>query len=199
MRSTFFTGLAALSLLAFSACDSTSDSGGVTIEAQTVTNVAADPNTGLDATTGRPTGARGRYTLYSLRENKVIANSDSATNKWDIGFQSSTIIANTGAKGPGQGGILLRVGAFQDLTVAPDTTYGASVSGTQWYDYNTATNIISPKAGRTFVLRTGDGKQYAKLRLLSYYKNQVASTDPTASRYYSFEYVLQTDGSRTFD
>ena len=199
MRNLMTMGLMALALLGLAACDSNTGDGGVTLQAQTVTNLAADPNTGLDATTGRPTGAKGRYTLYSLRENKIIPNTDSATTKWDIGFQSSTIIANGGSKGPGQGGLLLRVGAFQDLTVAPDTTYGVQISGSQWYDYNATANLITPKAGRTIFVRTADGAKYAKMRILSYYKNQQPSIDPTASRYYTFEYVLQANGTARFD
>lgn len=193
MRSFLMTGLAAATALSFSACDAGSDDDGGAVRATTVTELPADPNTGLDAQ-GRPTGATGRYTLYSLRENRVVPNTDSASTKWDVAFRGATILANQTAGS--QGGILLRVGAFADLTVAPDTTYGASVSGSQWYDY--ANNAITPKAGRVLVVKTPDAK-YAKLRVVSYYKGQTPSQDPTASRYYTFDYALQTDGTRRFD
>lgn len=193
MRSFLLLGLAATTALTLAACDSTTDDGSGDIVANRVTELPADPNTGLGPD-GRPTGATGRYTFYSLRENKVVPNTDSASTKWDVAFRSSTILANQTAGS--KGGILLRVGAFADLAEAPDTTYGASVSGAQWYDY--ANNIITPKAGRVLVVKTADGK-YAKMRLVSYYKGQTASNDPTASRYFTFDYALNTDGDRRFD
>ena len=69
-----------------------------------------------------------------------------------------------------------------------------------WYNYSSATNLIVPVAGRTIVLTTGDG-DYAKVRILSYYQGNPATPDPQtdASRYYTFEYVVQPDGSRGFE
>ena len=164
------------------------------IVANLVTELPADPNTGVGSD-GRPNGATGRYTFYSLRENKVVPNTDSASTKWDLAFRSSTILANQTAGS--QGGILVRVGAFAEFTEAPDTTYSLSVSGSQWYDYANA--VVTPKAGRVLAVKTADGK-YAKVRIVSYYKGQTPSaTDATASRYYTFEYVLNTDGTRLFD
>ena len=44
-----------------------------------------------------------------------------------------------------------------------------------WYNYNRATNLILPIPGRTIVLRTADGN-YAKMRILSYYKDSRVSS-----------------------
>ena len=55
---------------------------------------------------------------------------------------------------------------------------------------------ITPIAGRTIVLTTGEGG-YAKVRILSYYRGNPA-TPSGDSRYYTFEYVVQPDGSRDF-
>ena len=114
--------------------------------------------------------------------------------KRQVAFRAATIMANQTAGA--QGGILVRKGAFAEITVAPDTAYAPSVSGGQWYTY--ANGIVSPTPGRTLVVRTADGK-YAKIQVLSYYKNQAGSTtDPTASRYYTFDFALQNDGTRSF-
>ena len=56
---------------------------------------------------------------------------------------------------------------------------------------------MTPIAGRTIALTTGDG-DYAKLRILSYYRGNPA-TPGGDSRYYTFEYVVQPDGSRDFE
>ena len=37
-----------------------------------------------------------KFTLYSLRENKVIASTEQDTDKWDIGFNKTKIIINGG-------------------------------------------------------------------------------------------------------
>jgi hypothetical protein len=70
-----------------------------------------------------------------------------------------------------------------------------------WYHYNPATNVISPIAGRTLVVRTADGR-FAKVRVLSYYHGNPpidGVTAETPSRYYSIEYVFQEDGTRRLE
>ena len=141
-------------------CDSPADEETLS-ETTRVTALASDPNTGLDAS-GRPSGATGRFTLYSLRENRIVPNSDSASTKWDLGFRGATILANQTAGA--QGGILVRKGAFSELAAAPDTAYAASVSGAQWYTYTGG--VVLPTPGRTLVVKTADGK-YAKVSILS--------------------------------
>lgn len=192
MRTAFLPVALAAAALVLSACDTNDDEPGLTATTR-VSNIAADPNTGVGSD-GRPTGSTGRFTFYSLRENKIIANSDSASTKWDIAFRAATIMANQTAGA--QGGILVRKGAFAEITAAPDTVYAPSVSGSQWYTYANA--VVTPTPGRTLVVKTADGK-YAKIQILSYYKDQTASTtDATASRYYTFDFVLQNDGTTSF-
>ncbi|NID09557.1 HmuY family protein [Fibrivirga algicola] len=177
----------------------------VPVQAQTVTNLPADPTTGTDPVTGRPTGSTNKYTFYSLRENKTIASTDSASNKWDIGFRGTSIIVNGGPIRSGQGGAYVYTGTFEELTTVPTSTTFAqdqslalaipTVSGNGWYNYNSSTNIISPIPGRVLVIRTGDGK-YAKVEILSYYENAPATPTATSrSRFYTFRYAYQPDGS----
>jgi HmuY protein len=178
----------------------------VPVQAQTVSNLAADPTTGVDPVTGRPTGSTNKYTFYSLRENKVIASTDSASNKWDVGFRGTSIIVNGGAIRSGQGGAYVYTGTFEELTTVPASATFAqdqsasalaipAVSGNGWYNYNSSTNIVSPIPGRVLVVRTGDGK-YAKMEILSYYENAPATPTATSrSRFYTFRYAYQPDGS----
>ncbi|RYF71671.1 MAG: hypothetical protein EOO39_13535 [Cytophagaceae bacterium] len=177
----------------------------VPVQAQTVTNLPADPTTGTDPVTGRPTGSTNKYTFYSLRENKTIANTDSASTKWDIGFRGTSIIVNGGPIRSGQGGAYVYTGTFEELTTVPTSTTFAqdqssalaipAVSGSGWYNYNSSTNIVSPIPGRVLLIRTGDGK-YAKVEILSYYENAPATPVATSrSRFYTFRYAYQPDGS----
>jgi hypothetical protein len=174
---------------------------------QTVTNLPADPT--VNVGTGQPQPATGRFTLYSLKDNAIIANSDSATNKWDIGFRGTTIIVNGGAIRSGQGGAYIYTGLLSDLKEIPaNQTFNTDQSATSlaiptgsgngWYNYDSNNNWISPIPGRIIVIRTGDGK-FAKIEILSYYYDAPTTPSRTAiPRYYTFRYVYQPNGSRTF-
>ncbi|HEX5154760.1 MAG TPA: HmuY family protein [Parafilimonas sp.] len=146
------------------------------------------------------------FVFYSLETNQQIDYTDSATTKWDVGFRSTTIIVNGGNSGPGNGGAFVQTGAtFPDYTtVAADSAFKTDAapayaiptgSGNGWYNYNFETNIISPIPGRLLVIRTANGK-YAKVEILSYYKDAPASpTSDDAPRYYSFQFIYQPDGT----
>jgi hypothetical protein len=175
---------------------------------QTVRDLPAAPVT-IDPATGRPLGGTNRFTLYSLRENRIISNADSATNKWDIGFRGTTLIVNGGAIRSGQGGAFIFTGLFDELKEVPATAEFRTdqsptnlaipnASGQGWYNYNSQTHLITPIPGRVIVLRTGDGK-FAKIEILSYYKGAPAMPSGTSeSRYYTFRFSFQPDGSRKF-
>ncbi len=161
-----------------------------------VTNLAVQPSTGS-------------FTLYSLKDNKQVANSDSATTKWDIGFRSTTLIFNAASRGPGAGGALMQTGIFSDFATAPTTGYRLDTSavappvyavipssGKGWYDYNATANTITPSAGKFIAVRTAEGK-YAKLEILSYYKDAPATPDATSiARNYNFRFVYQPNGTK---
>lgn len=203
--------LAASISLSFFACK---DDENVTtvqpVRSETVRNLAADPTTGVNPTTGQPLGTTGKFTFFNFANNQAVANPDSATTKWDVGFRGTTIIVNGGAIRTGQGGAYVHTGTFEELTTVPtsatfaqDQSAGSLAiparSGTGWYNYNQATNVISPIPGRVLVVRTADGK-YAKMEILSYYENAPATPDQTSKqRYYTFRYVYQPDGSTKFN
>ena len=149
---------------------------------------------------------------------------DSSGIEWDIGLKGTTLIFNGGSSGSGQGMAQLLTQPFAEVMEAPSSGYVAdgdntscpavetqhgtfpgsplaicTGSGNGWYAYNGQTQLVSPIAGRTIVLITGEGN-YAKVRILSYYKGNPDPPDPSApSRYYTFEFILQPDGSRNFE
>lgn len=153
-------------------------------------------------------GDGGHYTFFSLRENRVVPLSDSATTAWDLAFNQTTILVNGGVSGPGQGGALVMDVAFEDLGQAPEAGYRTDTanqyaipigSGQGWYVYDDVRRLIFPIAPLTVVVRCADGT-FAKIKFISYYKG--APEVPTITsefRYYTFEYVHQPDGTRAFE
>ncbi len=157
-----------------------------------------------------------KYTLFSFKTGGIVVNADSATNKWDIGFQATSIIFNSGTSGPGmtQGQILS--GIFSEIVTAPLDGYtsdnkttntfvisaraltaGAATTN-QWWQNSGAANstVVSPIAGRVILIKTAEGR-YAKMEILSYYKGApVAPNNATdLDRHYTFRYVYQPAAS----
>ena len=183
-----------------------------------------DPNTGQPTSHDRFTLYdldAGAVVLSSAEADPAVRARDSASTVWDLGLKGTTLIVNGGTSGPGQGSAQILTEAFAEVAEAPATGYatdGANTcpavetpggtfpgapyaictgSGKGWYRY--ADGLVTPIPGRTIVLTTGEGR-YAKLRILSYYEGHPAApTTETPGRYYTFEYVLQPDGSRRFD
>ncbi len=172
---------------------------------ETINDLPADPANN-DPQSGRPLGAANRFTFFSLKDGKQVANSDSATAKWDIGFRSTTIIVNGGTGRAGKGGAYLHNGTFESLTTVPENAPFSvdqslnqlaipTGSGNGWYTYGGG--VISPTPEKVLVIRTADGK-YAKVEILSYYKGGPDGPG-SESRYYTFRYAYQPDGSKKLD
>ena len=165
----------------------------------------------------------GTILLSSSVTDKEERRADSTSTVWDIGFKGTTVIFNGGTSGPGQGTAQLLTQTFAEVREAPASGYVADGSNTScpsvetpagtvsgstlalctgsdngWYNYSGQTQLISPIAGRTLVLTTGEGL-YAKLRFLSYYKGNPQPPNAEASpRYYTFQYVVQPNESGDF-
>jgi hypothetical protein len=148
------------------------------------------------------------YTFYSFKDSSVVANSDSATTKWDFGIRLVNIIVNSHASGPGNAGVITESGLFDNFAAAPSSGYAYDTTTTSlgidagvtngWYDYDINTHAFSPKAGRFFVIRTADN-HYAKLEILAVnYAGFVSPTAPPTTLIYKFRYTYQADGSRNF-
>lgn len=191
----------------FTACDDSSTGPGTgeeesQLETHTVADLPANPNN------------TGDITYFSLRENSVVEASDSASTQWDLAFFGTTIYTNSGSSGPGNGGAVVLDQSFEETTMAPSSaefnidtdSLLAIPNGTDngWYHYDFSTHIVTPIDNTTLVVRTADGASYAKIHIMSYYKGNpdVTSdefnnnTDQYPSRYYTFEYAIQLNGSR---
>lgn len=156
------------------------------------------------------------FTFFSFDDGAVVLNTDSATSKWDIGFRGTTIILNGGTSGPGSASGQIVTNIFDDITEAPVDGYaidGATkaIPGSGWYTYTGEAptgpkHAILPIAGKVIIIKTATGK-YVKLEILSYYKGNPNTTTAEfadlvtrpVSRYYTFRYIYQPDGSNNFE
>jgi hypothetical protein len=205
------TSILALVILITSCSKDDDTPQAVTLETKTFSNLYA-PQTGGQ---GQPVG--GVFTKFSFSENAIVIN-----DNWDIAFRGTTIIVNGGVKigttdvgepeRSGSGAISTVSGTFAGVTAFPlASTFaqdgikqdGSSAyaiptgSGNGWYSYNQTTSIISPIAGKVFVVKTHDGK-YAKFEILSYYKDAPAAPNASSlGRYYTFKFVA-TNSKTTF-
>jgi hypothetical protein len=204
MKSLYTFSLALLMAVTLTACDSSgSNDDSADVVAARASDIPSDPIVGLGPD-GRPVGANA-FTFYSLRTGQIMADTDSASTGWDLGFKGSTIIVNGGTSGPGNGAAQVVEGLFSEITEAPDGDWAVDSaegyaiptgSGNGWYNYNPATQVLSPIPGRVLLVRTADGR-YAKVSMISYY--QGAPDSPSGSdtaRYLTFDYIFQPDGSR---
>ncbi len=214
-------GILAIAALIFNACknDETNNivvnpndyNVAVSGKIVTVKNLAADTVVGMGAQ--GPYGA-GKYTFFSLGTNSKIASTDSATSNWDLAFAGTTIRINAGTSGPGNGGAFVYTGTFDALTNVPvDSTFKIDQaptyaitkgSGKGWYSYDGPNNLVTAIPGRVLVIKTATGK-YAKVEILNYYKGNTTPLSTASdsikiydSRYYSFRYTYQADGTTTF-
>ena len=155
-----------------------------------------------------PFGATKPYTFFSFKDSAVVANSDSATTKWDFGVRYVSIIVNSHASGPGNAGVILQPGIYDNFTAAPESGYAYDTTASQpaintglhtgWYHYDPAdpTHTFYPISGQFFVFKTADN-HYAKMEILSVgYADFVGQTPETLI--YKFRYTYQADGSRNF-
>lgn len=204
-KSNFFKSvllLSIVSLLASCSKDDDTTPTPVTLETKTFSNLYA-PQTGGQ---GQPVG--GAFTKFSFSQNATVTD-----ESWDIAFRGTTIIVNGGSAigitdeptRTGSGAVSIVSNTLSAVTIIPSastfaqdgtSTYAIPTgSGNGWYNYNSTNNLITPIAGKVFVVKTHDGK-YAKMEIISYYKDAPANPDATAlSRYFTFKYVYQPSGT----
>lgn len=207
MKSKFnFFVLMTMLLLAFSACsEDEPEPKQEVLEIKLAEDIPADPDA--------QQGTTQSYTFYSLREDRIIEKSDSASTQWDIALAGTSILVNGGTSGPGEGAAQVVEGVFEDFTEAPaggyqqDSQETPAITG--WYNYTgqtgTPAHAILAIPGKIIILKTAEG-EYAKMEIISYYQgNPDTSTSEFAdtnkrppSRYYTFRYVVQKNGDRNF-
>lgn len=143
------------------------------------------------------------FTFFSFKNNAVVANTDSASTKWDFGMRFTTFILNSNAYGPGNAAAILQNTIYSTVTSAPATGYAYDTTTSQkaikdgsWYNYNPVNRSFAPKSGQTFIFRTADNR-YVKMELLAV--DYEAFSGPTPLRLiYRFRYTYQSNGTTTF-
>jgi hypothetical protein len=200
-----------LILLIASACsDSTTgveDEPVSEIEIQTVEN--------LHAPADRSNPDAFPYVYFNIRTGETVDAVQAETENWDIAFRGSSVIVNSGTSGPGQAGAILLDIEFEKVEIAPSDGYRqdseeepAITGNGGWYTYTGNGNppfAVITHDDTTIILKTADGNHFAKLHIMSYYKDNPnydseefanLQTRP-ASQYYTFRYAIQmTEGLR---
>jgi hypothetical protein len=144
------------------------------------------------------------YAFFGFKDSSLVANTDSATAKWDFALRFTTFLVNSNASGPGSAGVIMQDGVFANLPTAPTSGYAYDTTSTKlaikdgsWYDYNPLSHAFVPKAGKVFFFRSADGTHYAKMQLLAV--DYLPFTGPTPVQLaYKFQYVYQPSGSTSF-
>ena len=170
-------------------------------DTKSTTAVASD--TGVIRTIKVPFSTSGSYTLYRLVDSTIVFNADSASSRWDFGMRRATLIFNSASSGPGNAGVILQDIPFSSVNKAPFSGYAFDTSSSQkaikdysWYTYNSQTRGFDPIAGKTFVIKTGDGNHFAKIEFLkAEYAGLVGNPPSPTYIIYTFRYFYQANGS----
>jgi len=209
MNNLRLTTFIVISLLLVACSDDDDGMALLEVESTTISNLHAPQQGGQ----GQPVS--GEFTKFDF-ETGEITNSDT---DWDIAFRGTTIAVNGGtATGTtdepartSDAGIAILNATFSEVEEVPanqvfeqDNASGFAVptgSGNGWYNYDFATNIVSPIPGKILLVKTTEDR-YAKIEILSYYKDAPTDIDPfqDETRYYTFRYVYNpNDGQTTFN
>lgn len=181
-------------------------------EAQTVIDSEQPEQESLEVKTFTTPEADSEFIYFSFSKGDTVTVA--TLSNWDIAFQRTTIKINGGTSGSGNGGAAWLTGVnFEDVKAVPDTVAFAvddttkggfaipTGSGNGWYVYTGPPNHwIVPIEERVFLIRTAQSR-YAKVKFLSYYSDGEPPTQPSPedSRYYTFKYVYQPNGSKSFE
>jgi len=178
------------------------------VESDSVLNLYAPQEGGIDQM-GNPIPISGPFTKFDFSSGTTTTSE----TEWDVAFRGTSIIINGGVsygatdepERNGDAAAYIATGTFADVAAVNTSNLEQdSVNGyvlADWYTYTGPPNhLILPTAGKVIVIRTRDGK-YAKIEILSYYKDapEEISADAAAndSRYYTFDYVYQPNQSET--
>ena len=195
--------------IGFTSCSTDDDDSTILldVETETIANLYAPQQGGIDPNTGQPLPVSGDFVKFDFS----TGTSTTSETDWDIAFRGSTIIVNGGesfgaADEPvrtGDAAVYIASGTMAaietvDTTLfAQDSTEGYAIttgSGNGWYTYNPSNNTIAPTPGKILVFKTRNGL-YAKVEILSYYKDAPAEITPEIaandSRHFTFNYVYQ--------
>ena len=169
-------------------------------------NLYAPQSGGVNPRTGQFTPISGEFTKFSFSQGQVTTSE----TDWDVAFRGTAIIVNGGESlgtideptRTGNGAVYIASGTMMSVSevnlqqLSQDSSSGYAVpsgAGNGWYTYQgPPVNLITPTPGKILVFRTNDGK-YAKMEILSYYKDAPENPDAytSESRYYTFNYQYQ--------
>lgn len=153
MKTNFIKLSIVVFFLSFTSCSNDDEDASanetVALETKIYSNLYA-PQTGGQ---GQPTS--GAFTKFSFSENATVTSAN-----WDIAFRGTTIIVNGGTaigltdepSRTGKAAISVLSSTFNNVTTIPAAaTFKQDESGSYafsepWYDYNSTTHIIAPKA-----------------------------------------------------
>ena len=176
------------------------------VESKSVSNLHAPQEGGQ----GEPVS--GVFTKFDI-DSGEITTSDT---DWDIAFRGTIIIVNGGTTQgttdeparTGEAAAYIVSGTMESVTgvttssFVQDTASELAIpsgSNNGWYSYaGPPSHLITPLVGKILVFKTTEGK-YAKMEILSYYKDAPAEPDAFTheSRYFTFNYVYQPNDNMT--
>ncbi len=143
------------------------------------------------------------YAFFSFKNNAIVANTDSATSKWDFGLRLTTFLVNSYASGPGNAGVVIQNGIFENITAAPISGYAYDTTSSKlaikdgsWYTYDIVTHVFNPIPGKIFIFRTADG-HYAKMEILNVTYEPFVGPVPVILDY-KIRFAYQSNGSVNF-
>jgi hypothetical protein len=157
----------------------------------------------IDASAGGPAlAASNPYIYVNLeRAQRVDVTDKSArtSTDWDLALKRHVIFTNGGDGGPGQGGAASVSKPFdqvtagdapslspesffdQDCNAKTDQIGALATTFSDWYDYDTGTNQLTPKA-TTYVIKGGTGKTF-KVSIQTYYGTADGGTGQAGALY----------------
>ena len=193
-------------LLIISSCSKDDEVQLLDVVSESYENLYAPQVGGVDPRTGAFTPISGEFTKFNFSTGQVTTSE----TDWDVAFRGTSIIINGGETlgtidepaRTGNAAVYIAAGTMSSVTevnlteLSQDSADGYAIeegAGNGWYTYQgPPVNLITPTPGKILVFRTNDGK-YAKIEILSYYKDAPENPDAytSESRYYTFNYQYQ--------
>lgn len=145
---------------------------------------------------------------YSLLKNKEIPYAELTADNWDLAFVAANRLVNVYANS-NAGGVAVLDAEYEKVKEIPNDTQwitekrsvGILLDWEKYLRYTGAPeHVLLTESGKTIVVKTGDGKNYAKIKVKSIYKGGVV--EPTRKDWpnmghFTFDYVIQTTANKT--
>lgn len=156
---------------------------------------------------GAPNASRNPRVYVSLGGKSRVDVTDKTaieSKDWDLAFKRTVIFTNGGDGGPGAGGAVALNKDFDAVTaadadaatIAKESFFDEecnekkdqfdlylNTTFSDWYDYNTSSMGVSPKAGRTYIVVGGGGQRY-KVAITSWTGRPDGTTTNPATGHY---------------